>query len=305
MKQPSKSILNYIEYSLLPVGGTELRLPKVVVTGRKPGGRLYITAGIHGAEYSAVRAAQMLAEDLKNRELRGSVSILPCCNTSAFFEHCRFVIPKDGRNLNRIFPGNPNGTLSERLAYSLLGEVTSSADFHIDMHSGDTSEALIPHVYFMSGNRDSQMLAEASGTRYIVRSGGDKCFYQNSCLRGVPSMLMERGGCGLWNYKESSAYKDEVLNVMGDLGMIMDRKAKSMPVYIGEAAYIDSPVDGCWYPCVSAGQDIQAGDVLGEIRDFFGNLISCITSPIDGVILVLTASLSIKRGDPLVTVGRI
>lgn len=158
----------------LDVPGTPIRMPVTVVNGAAPGPRLGITAGVHGGEYPGIEAAIRTAAALDPRDVRGAVVIVHIVDVPAFQGRTIYVCPLDGKNPNRVFPGNPAGTASERLAHTLFTEVIARAEYYVDLHGGDLNEALIPFTILLeSGHADvdarAMDLARAYGIPYAVR----------------------------------------------------------------------------------------------------------------------------------------
>src|SRR4029077_4142691 len=92
-----------------------LDIPVVELTGTGDGPRLTVLAGVHGCEYAPMAAVRRWTRALAGRELRGSVRAVPVLNLPAFRARTPFLVPDDGKNLNRCFPGDPAGTLADRL----------------------------------------------------------------------------------------------------------------------------------------------------------------------------------------------
>ena len=115
--------------------GSTVRLPLLVAAGRSPRPRLVITAGIHGDEYEGPRAITDLLGTLDPAALEGTVVAVPVANPPAFAAGTR-TSPLDGLNLARIFPGDPDGTISQRIAYTLVERIVRGADLLVDLHSG-------------------------------------------------------------------------------------------------------------------------------------------------------------------------
>lgn len=143
----------------LEIEGGGQKLPLTLICGTKEGPTMMISAGVHGAEYIGVQALSELSRELDPRELKGNVICLHVANPSAFRDYVRFFVPEDGKNLNRVFPGKKDGTLSERIAWTITGKLQSKADYYIDLHAGDTSEEYLE--------------AETDGLWYPVFSAGD------------------------------------------------------------------------------------------------------------------------------------
>src|SRR5215217_847932 len=150
------------------------RWPFFSIVGAQPGPTFLITAGIHAAEYTGIEAAIRLGRLLDPADLSGTVVIIPLLNRPGFYERSIYVNPEDNDNMNRVFPGRPAGTWSERFAHHLLTEVVSGVQFSIDLHAGDLIEDLVPFVgYRESGQADLDrmmlMMMAAYGAAWSVR----------------------------------------------------------------------------------------------------------------------------------------
>src|ERR1700720_863596 len=108
--------------------------PYFAVVGRQPGLKFLLTAGIHAAEYTGTLAAVRLGRLLlsKAAQVNGTIVIMPLLNTPGFFERSVYVNPEDGQNLNRAFPGQADGTWSERFAHHLLTDIVKHVDRAMD-----------------------------------------------------------------------------------------------------------------------------------------------------------------------------
>jgi uncharacterized protein len=148
-----------------------LEVPVIEVTGTGPGQRLSVIAGVHGCEYAPMAAARRWVNSLHGRALRGTVTVVPVVNVPAFRARSPFIVPEDGKNLNRCFPGSPGGTLAERLAFAVFSQVIAGSDALVDMHAGDLVEALEPFVLDDGGPVEVQArgLATAYGLGYVLR----------------------------------------------------------------------------------------------------------------------------------------
>src|SRR5260370_17761953 len=143
----------------------------VEAAGSEDGPKLTVIAGVHGCEYASMAAVRQWSASLAGRNLRGRVTVVPVLNLPAFQARSPFVVPDDGKNLNRCFPGDPNGTLAERLAYATFTQLITGSDALVDMHAGDLVEALEPFALYDAGPGEarSRELATAYGLAYVVR----------------------------------------------------------------------------------------------------------------------------------------
>jgi predicted deacylase len=181
-----------------------LDVPVIEVSSDAPGPRLSVISGVHGCEYASIAGVRRwvsgLAED-PERLLRGSVTVVPVVNVPAFWARTPFVVPEDGKNLNRCFPGSPDGTLAERLAFAVFGQVITGSDAVVDVHAGDLVEALEPFVMYDGGPAEdfARGLADAYGIRYVVRQapGPDQTVAGSSsaaaAAAGIPAITAEAG----------------------------------------------------------------------------------------------------------------
>ena len=104
----------------IKITGYGIAMPATVICGVKDGPTILITAGIHSAEYVGIQAAMELAKEFQPEELKGNVIIVPLVNVSGFEHRTMSLVYEDGKNLNRVFPGDPEGTAADRIAYTIV-----------------------------------------------------------------------------------------------------------------------------------------------------------------------------------------
>src|SRR4051794_21392047 len=152
--------------------GDPLEIPYARVTGRAgEGPRLTVVAGVHGTEYTGMAALMRLIGQLDPEQLRGTLTVVPVLNQLAFWSRTPFVVPADGKNLNRAFPGDPAGSYTDALAHELFEAFIRPSDVLLDLHAGDLPEALEPFcLYEESPVEDrARELALVYGTGHVVR----------------------------------------------------------------------------------------------------------------------------------------
>ena len=238
--------------------------------------------------------------------------LLPLVNPEGFYQGSKQTIPADGKNLNRMFPGKPDGTFSSQLARVLEETLYPEADFLMDLHGGDVNEALTPLVFFPASVPESLSAAASAAAEnlsvpYRVASTSQNGLYSWAAQCGIPALLVERGDRGLWSEKEVAACRENVYELMRHLGILNAASVSPclQQAEIRRAVYEEAPADGFWYPAVSAaGQKLKQGTLLGTLKDSYGNEIARYTAPFDGVVLYYTLSLGVKSGDPLIAYGK-
>lgn len=290
------------------VRGIDYPLPVTVVNGAREGRRVLITAGIHGCEYVAIQSAIELADELRPDEIAGAVILVHPVNTSGFRAMVPAMVPEAGENLNRLFPGREDGKFAERIAWALTSEFQSIADFYMDLHGGDLGEELEPFVFYpgIAGEevvRESRRIAETLDLKYMLKSSATTGAYNAAAMRGLPSILIERGGCGLWSREEVALYKNDLRAALFALGILPSppcAERRCAPREVVRPVYLASDSQGCWYPSVRAGDFLEKGQPLGEVKNFWGENLAAYEAQSDGVVLYRTASLSVNREQELV-----
>ena len=297
----------------LELANGDIRLPATVLHGHGTGKTMLITAGVHAGEYVGIQAAIELSQKLKIEKVNGTIIIIKVMNRPAFEARNGSMGLDDGKNLNREFPGNPDGTEMERLAWAISQELQPAADYYIDLHSGDDYEKLIPYVYYAGAAAGevvslSRQMAEQVDVPYMVKSnvasGGS---YNYAASQGIPSILIERGGMGDWTYEEVRSTRRDVRNILCHLGIYQGLKdfRTYYPLDVADVRYQDAEENGLWYPFKKVGDMIQEGDILGEVRDYEGNVKEVSVAEFDGVLLYQCGTLQVLGNGPMVTYGRI
>ena len=142
-------------------------VPAFEFRGAADGPRVSVIGGIHGCEYSSIAAVTRLMREPR-RDVNGTVVGVPVVSMDSFTQRSPFVVPADGKNLNRAFPGDPDGTYTDRLAHDIFTQLIEPADAVLDLHGGDLVEALEPFaIYHDARSRD---LALAFSLPYVVDS---------------------------------------------------------------------------------------------------------------------------------------
>ena len=204
----------------IEITGCGMAMPATVICGVEDGPTILITAGVHSAEYVGIQAAMELAKEFQPEELKGNVIIIPLVNVSGFEHRTMSMVYEDGKNLNRVFPGDPEGTAADRIAYTMVTKLFSITDYYIDLHSGDGYEQLHPYVYYVGvvdeeTAEKSLHMARHIGVKYVVRSttatGGA---YNYASSLGIPSILIERGGHSYWTWEEVEQDKRDVRHLV-------------------------------------------------------------------------------------------
>lgn len=296
----------------IKVDGCGYEMPVTVICAGE-GETALITAGVHNAEYVGIQAAIELAREITPEQIEGTVIIVPLVNVSGFVRRTASMVYEDGKNLNREFPGAVNGTVADQICHTVVSKLFSKADFYVDLHSGDCYEDLRSYAYYV-GPVEPKVREKSFQMARRVKAG---CLVESQCTTGgaynyasaigIPSILIERGGRGLWSREEVDQDKEDVKRILAFLGILKDYVEEPEPVketlLFQDAVYDNAPETGCWYPAFKPGDFFKKDDVLGSVRDYFGNTLHVCRAKDDGMILYQVASLNVLKDGPMVAYG--
>jgi predicted deacylase len=286
--------------SLTNLPGEPLDIPYARIEGQAGDGpHLTVVAGVHGGEYTGQAAVMRLIGTLDADRLRGTITAVPILNQPAFWGRTPFVVPVDGKNLNRHFPGNPAGSYTEVLAHEIFTAFIQPADYLLDLHAGDIPEGLEPFCLYEESPVEEQArgMALAYGNGHVVRQsravrtvGGSTSAAAADI--GVPGIIAEIGANGICDETSVARHLQGVLNVCAHLGMLPAEVAEAAapPAEYTGWVWMRSAVQGWWQPRITVGQQVRAGEVLGAMLDPFGRELEQIVAPADGCPLFLTTS---------------
>ena len=313
---PGASVSGFLE---VPAGVDEgTRIPVTLICGAEPGPTLGLLAGVHGYEYPGITALHQVRKQLDPASLSGAVIMVHVANPPSFLGRTIYYSPVDKQNLNRMFPGTPDGTVSQRIAHVLTTQVIERSDYLIDLHAGDGNESLRPYVY-MPVTGDSKLdtavkgLALAFGLDHIVidegrlRSPDDSLYTDQTALtRGIPAITTETGQLGSNDAEWVSLAEAGVWNVLRHLKMISGEvKDNKGVVWLTDYQVIASPETGLFQASVKDGYAVAEGTAIGTLVDWFGDEITQINAPFAGVVNYVLGTPPVSKGEPVAMISRL
>ncbi len=284
---------------------TPLETPVTVVNGAHDGPALWIHACAHGDEFDGTVAIWRALQLVDPSTLRGALIIFPALNISAFEARQR-VSPIDGLDLNRVFPGDPTGSYTRRLAYLTEHLVKTHADYMIDLHGGGNEFSVVYYTLYHAASNEagaaSERLAKAAGS-HLVWASNDEWLRNGLFTRvteaGIGAMLVECGGEGRLHEANVHAHERSLVNMMRHLGMI-DGEPDAAPdgafLMMKSADFFHCAMGGVVTPLVQLGDTVEQGQPLVQIRDLFGNEVEVVTAPVGPAILLAIKTYGTTNG---------
>ncbi len=295
-------------------------LPVTVFKGKEPGPVFTIVAGIHGYEYPPIIAVQELINEIGPDKLKGNLIIVPIANVASFYARTPFISPIDGKNLNTVFPGSFNGSVSEQIAHIITSDIISRSDVFLDIHGGDAGEDLLPFICYYD-NSDSPVqtafakkLCRVSGFENIVSysyhiTAQQPAFYafKQAVQDGKTALSIESGKLGNVQPEAVVQIKKAIYNLLREMGMYYVSgylEINDVVInFFNRQSYIKSPCQGVFYSDYQAGDKVSEGDTIGFITDIFGKWLQDVTAPASGVILYKTGTPPVNEGETMVCIG--
>jgi len=276
--------------------GVPVSTPVLVVNGARPGPTLCLTAAVHGDELNGIEMVRRVMHDLTPDKLSGAIIGIPIVNVQGFRRGSRYL--PDRRDLNRYFPGNPNGSAAARIAHSFFTNVVAQCDALIDLHTGSNERANLPQIRADLRDPDVVTLTQGFGSMVILHSTPTAGTLRHAAtLAGIPSVTLEAGGPSQLELNEVRHGVKGIETLINSLGMIkkISLWGDPEPVYY-RSSWVRADNGGILLADVSLGSTVRKGDLLGTITDPMNNARAEVISPYSGRIIGMARNQVVMPG---------
>ena len=283
--------------------GVPVSTPVLVVNGAKPGPILCLTAAVHGDELNGIEMVRRVLHDIDPDKLAGAVIGVPIVNVQGFRRGSRYL--PDRRDLNRYFPGNPNGSAAARIAYSLFTEVIAHCDALVDVHTGSFERANLPQIRADLRNPDVVTLTLGFGSMVVLHSVPTAGTLRHAATQaGIPSVTVEAGGPSQLELAEVKHGVKGVETLLTTLGMVKKIRfwGEPEPVYY-RSSWVRADNGGILLANVTLGSTVREGDLLGTITDPMSNAQTEVLSPWSGRVIGMARNQVVMPGFAAFHVG--
>jgi predicted deacylase len=306
-----------LAYGELPVAAgvdSGYSISVAVIHGAKPGKVVAFVAGAHGTEYTSAVALTRLITRIDPAALTGTVIVVPLANVASFEQMTVHVNPIDHKGMNNGYPGDRNGSQSQRGVAAIAEQVVASADIVVDLHGGDIDEDLRPYTYWTrigDAAKDAEMrkLVMAFGIDHVILRDADvanpgRTLGGYALGLGKLSIVAEAGRSGQVLPADINTLVNGSLNVLGSLGM-MARVVKPVlrPVYITAGTRVPADKVGMWFPVVLRDTRVAKDQVVGYTTDYVGRKTGEVKSPVAGLVTFIRTVPSMPLRATLINVS--
>ena len=283
--------------------GVPVSTPVLVVNGALPGPTLCLTAAVHGDELNGIEMVRRVLHNIDPKKLSGAVIGVPIVNVQGFRRGSRYL--PDRRDLNRYFPGNPNGSAAARIAFALFKDVIAHCDALVDLHTGSFERANLPQIRADLRNSDVVTLTLGFGSMVVLHSEPTVGTLRHAAtLAGIPAVTVEAGGPAQLELTEVKHGVKGIETLLGTLGMVKRMRlwGDPEPVYY-RSSWVRADNGGILLADVSLGSSVRKGDLLGTITDPMSNARSELRSPYSGRIIGMARNQVVMPGFAAFHVG--
>lgn len=286
--------------------GTEVSLRVRVIHGKKPGPVMFVSGSVHGDEIIGVEVVRRLLKSVSPKRLAGTLLCIPIVNAYGFVARQRYL--PDRRDLNRCFPGNPNGSLASQLAHCFTTQIIARCDIGIDIHSAGFHRENLPQIRISDNRPLAAELAPIFGAPAIIVSKlREGSLRQAAAEHDCDVLLVEAGEALRFDELSIRVAVQGILRVMAHLkmGVKLPRKAGAKSVRSRRSMWGRAPEGGLFRATKPSGALVDAGEALGFLADPFGDKDIAVTSPIRGIIIGRSNLPVVNQGDALVHVAEV
>jgi N-alpha-acetyl-L-2,4-diaminobutyrate deacetylase len=283
----------------------------ITVAQNGEGPTILFTGANHGDEYEGPIALYDLAQSINPNHLNGRVIIVPAMNYPAFLAGQR-TSPIDGGNLNRVFPGNPSGTLTEKIADYFQRTLLPMADYVVDFHSGGKTLSFLPfccaHVLEDKAQQARCVAAmqafNAPYSMMLLEIEAANMYDTAAESQGKTFISTELAGGGSASAETVAIAKKGIRNVLRHAGITLGELEVDDTINLDmpdQNCFVFSESDGLLELCVDLGAEVKAGDLLGRVHNMkrTGQVPTDYHSKIDGVFSGRHFPGEIAMGDSL------
>lgn len=266
-----------------------MSLPIHVVHGRREGPRLLVCAAVHGDEIVGVEIIRRLLRSAQLRRLRGTLVAVPVVNVYGFVNQSRYL--PDRRDLNRVFPGNENGSMAARLAAFFLNEVVRTCTHGVDIHTAAIHRDNLAQVRAsLSGDPILPVLARSFGAPVILNAPlREGSLRAAACQLGIPLLVYEAGEALRFDEVAIRGGVKGIFRVMRTLGMLPPLRGKMPkgpePATARSSQWVRAPHSGILRAVKPLGAWVNKNEVMGIIGDPFGVREMAVVAPASGLII--------------------
>lgn len=285
---------------------TPAKMPVRIISGKKSGKCVFISAAIHGDELNGIEIIRRLMKLSILKRLRGTLILAPIVNVYGIMTHSRYL--PDRRDLNRSFPGSNKGSLASRVAKTFYDEIVSKCDLGIDLHTASIHKSNLPQIRTNTTNDHTFNLAIAFGAPVVLHSElRDGSLRQYADENGIPILLYEAGEALRFDEMAIRIGVNGIINVLREMKMLPEvkRKEKTVPVITKASQWIRANDSGILRTIKALGDLVQKDEIIAYIDEPIDINPKEVRAEFDGVIIGKSQIPLVQEGDAIFHIAKL
>ncbi len=293
-----------IEIARLP-SGTLIDMPIHVFRSPVDGPVVLLSGGLHGDEINGIEVVRRMIAGKTLRNLkRGTVMALPIINVYGFINFSREV--PDGKDVNRSFPGRPDGSLASIVANVLSTKILPFIDFGIDFHTGGASRTNYPQIRYSEEDVLGKEIALAFKAPFTLTSSVIEGSLRHTAQEMEKSIVVFEGG-------ESLRFDDKAIKtavrgtkrVLHHFGMTDANPQSKKVVHFDSSSWVRAEMSGLFVATKESGKKVKEGETIGQINEPYNNYSVKVKAPSSGYIIGHNNIAMVHKGDALFHIGNV
>lgn len=285
---------------------TPTQIPIRVISGKKSGPTIFISAAIHGDELNGIEIIRRFRRLKILKRLKGTIILVPIVNIYGTMTLSRYL--PDRRDLNRSFPGSTKGSLASRIAYTFFQEIVSKCDLGIDLHTASIHKSNLPQLRTNIDNAYTFALAKAFEAPVIlhseIRDGSLRAVAQDN---NIPILLYEAGEALRFDERSIRIGVKGIINVLRENGMLpgkINKERQKIPVTARSSRWIRATHSGIIRTVKALGDTVKKEKVIAYIDDLFDDSHYEVVAPFDGIIIGKSEIPLVQEGDAIFHIAK-
>jgi predicted deacylase len=284
--------------------GEPVRVPVTIVNGAQAGPTMFLSAAAHGDELNGIEVVREVAHEWDHTDLAGTLVCLPVLNVPGFIAQQRYL-PIYDRDLNRSFPGDPEGTSAKRIAHRIHRNFLEPCDLGIDFHTSTRGRTNTLHVRADMEHRRTARVANAFASNVIIAGEGPSGSLRREATEaGVPTITVEMGEAHRFQRGLIDRALAGTLSVMAEFGL-RDEAAVAWP---GWRTVVDGSAEKTWLRADAGGlvemhhergSLVYEGDTVCTITNPFKTDSTAVEAPFTGLLVGVLENPLVYPGNPL------
>ena len=287
------------------ITGLSLPTPVLVINGAEPGPTLCLTSAVHGDELNGIEIVRRVMYNIDPTRLHGKIVGVPIVNLQGFQRGTRYL--PDRRDLNRFFPGDPNGSLASRIAHSFFNEVVTQCDLLVDLHTGSLGRTNLPQLRADMNNSDIAAFTEGFDKMVVVHSPGSPGMLRTAAADiGIVSVTMEVGESLRVQEDDIRVGVNSIYSLMEKQEMFSRRFVWGNPAPVYYASFwLRVESGGLLFSTADLGDTVYKGQILGTVTDPITNESTDVVAPVRGRIIGMAVDQVVMPGFAAYHIGKL